>query len=842
MKKGLVLLFVLFNFLFSYVYNIKAGWNLVGIHSEIKVKDLGDNYKIIWSYENGKWSAYSPDSDTLKLIKSKYGVIEELNSSQAVWIYSDKDYTLSSSFVDKKYIPFKKGWQLVSLPKEGNISSNVFDIQNIAFVWKYKKGWYGYSPNEYYQTLIKQKYNFLESIKDNDGFWINAKNDGNIYIGKNYYVYFYYVKNGKIYPLQYQEVKDNNNNLLGYTDANGRIFTNSPEILKPGDDFDFLPVVMSNNIYDYVSFVARKEKNQTNIYSDVFDIGNFRLGGTLVYLEAKIPPKVFLSFDKTYGFVVKKFTTNEDITISVIPKNENNASVLGAMEIKIEDALGNEISQDDAKFSGEFNIYMKSEKIDGDVVIMKKNNGAFDYISDTYYLNGRYISKKNINFLGEFLFVKTPRLYSHKLYFTNVNKAVVIDSSLNSYVINKEGEFKSLNNEENITIFADDFEPLSLSVEDEANITLKPKKYYTHCIVIKNLLNGKALGNYHLNGFYGNEAVSLNTDNSGKTCFVSEKNLSVVVIDDVNYTVDGNLLFYLPKYAEISSNAVSYSDLVDCNFTYFVYNTTAGAYIYNLDENKTFKLENYVFDSINANIVADMADNIYTVTENGVEKSNFSKDDFFDDIGSFVFAPVKSNEYIFFPVTTAKIVLTDLEGNTAGIAPIYLKTYDDNKTNDLVRLYDINSSFAYAVVNEGLVYLIDKNAQSAELVKKTDELNSYNVSFDNGCLYIAADKVYKINGKNINEYMDVKTKRIFKKDEYFIASNDVYINGGYSYSFEGNLIKAFKLSDSLMVVTENAIYKNNKKILTFNEKIVNADLKNGYFLIEFENGKNLIVN
>ena len=838
--RKIAIFIICFNFLFAYVYNIKKGWNLIGIHSDIDIKKLGKEYKIIWSYKDGKWLAFSPDNDMLKLIKNKYEEIKELNSTQAVWIYSDKNYILNFSFLEHKYIKFEKNWQLISLPKEGNISSNLFNNQNINFVWKYDNSWYGYSPNEYYQNIIKQKYNLLDNIKDYEGFWINAKNKGNIYIGKNYSVYFYYTQNGRIYPLQYQKVKDNNNNLLGYTNVNGRILINSPKTLMLNDNFDYLPIAISNNVFNYVSFVSKKDENKTKLYSDVFDIGNYRFGGTLVYVEAKIPPKVFLSLNENYGFIVKKFTSNEDITISIIPKIDENSSILGSMEIKLEDSLGNEISQDNAGFSGEFQIYMKSKKIDDDVIVMQKKGDKLDYISDTYYLNGKYYSKKNITSLGEFLFVKTPRLYTHKLYFTNVNKVIVIDSNFNSYVINKYGEFKSINSEESISIFADDFKSLNITVKNDINITLQPKKYYTHCINIKNLLTNKVLKKYHLNGIYGNEIVNLNTDNSGKACFVSENNLSNIIIDDVNYTINKDLVNYLSKYIKISANAVSYSNLNDNNFTYFVYNTTAGAYMYNIDTNKSFKLENYIFNSINENIIADIADNIYQINNNKIEKSNFSKDDFFDDIGNFVFAPVKSNEYLFFPTTNAKIILTNLDGNTAGVSPIYLKTYDDNKTNNLIHLYDINDSYVYGVVNEGLVYLINKDTQNAELIMQTDKLNSYNVSFDNNCLYIATDKIYKIDGKNINVYMNIKANKISKKDKYFIIDNYVYINGSFAYSFKGNLIKIFKLNNNLMIVTENAIYKNNEKILTFNEKIVNCDLKNGYFLIEFDNGKNLI--
>jgi len=838
--KKFIIFFLTFVNLFGYVYKINEGWNLVGIHSNLKVKDLGNNYKIIWIYKNGEWYVYSPYENTLNLIKEKkFNVINDINSSNGAWIYSDKNFTFVTDFVDNNKISYKKGWKLVSLPKEGNVSKEVFKNKDIQYVWKFKdNNWYGYSTNEKINNLISEQYNLLKNIKDNEGFWINAKNEGNISIGKNYYAYFYLVNNKKILPLQYEIIKDKFNN-IGYTDSNGKIFIDFPKTLMLlNNSYSYLPIVMNNTNYNYITFVSKKEINQSEIYSSVFDIGNFRIGDTLSFIEAKIPPKIFPTLDKNFGFVVKKFSTNEDLTISVIPKVENNTSILGAMEINLEDSLGNTITQQEAGFSGEFKVYMKSDKINDDIVIMKKDGDNLQYVSDTYYLNGKYYSKQYLTNLGEFLFVKAPRLYIHKLHF-NVNKAIVIDTNLNSYVMFKNGEFKSTNKEENITVFADDFKSETLNVGEEKNITLEPKKYLTKCIAFKNLLTESKINKNAVEVKYGDEILNLNIKN-GESCFITDNNSSVININDINYSIVNNTVYLMPEYLNLKTNAVSYSNLNEANFTYFVYNTTAGSFIYNLDKHKSLKLGNYVFNSISKNIIADIGDNIYKINNGNIEKTDFSKDDFFVDIGNFIFSPVASKDYLFFPTTTAKIVLTDLEGNNAGISPVSLKTNDDNASNDLVSLYDINDSSMYAVINEGLVYLINKDNQTSKLIKTSSALNSYKVAFDNGNLYIAGDKIYKINDENVSEYMNIKANRIFKNGKYFIADNKVYINGKYSYSFVGIPVKIFVLKDNLIIVTNNAVYKNNEKLISFSEEIINSSLKNGYFLIEFENGKTVV--
>ena len=70
MKKKILMIGLLLGSLLegNTTIELKKGWNLIGIHSDINVKDLGD-YKIIWSFKDGKWAAYSPNENILKLIK-----------------------------------------------------------------------------------------------------------------------------------------------------------------------------------------------------------------------------------------------------------------------------------------------------------------------------------------------------------------------------------------------------------------------------------------------------------------------------------------------------------------------------------------------------------------------------------------------------------------------------------------------------------------------------------------------------------------------------------------------------------------------------------------------------
>jgi len=458
-------------------YQINSGWNLLGIQKELNVSKL--TAKIIWKRDNNKWVFYSNDEKIVNLAKN-YSKFNKVKAKEGFWLYSNKktEFNIDVEKQEEGVLPLKKGWNLVSLPVTNKVEIKKFSNPDIQFVWKYNKKWIGYSSDTDYLKAISDKYEIIDSILPTDGFWVYAEKDTKLNFQKNkslYNIYYYFVKNGKIYPLTNQKIYDNSGNKVGITDSNGKIEINKPKTLQlKGDNIEFMPVVMNNKTYDYVSFVKIKDINITKIPSYVFDIGNYRTGGKDVSVEAAVIPKVFLNLSKDAGIIVKKFYSNQDLTLAVIAKNDTNSSIIKDLNIKLENSLGESISVEEAQFTGEFKPFIKSKNV-GDVIIMQNIDNKLKYIADTYYFNGKYYSKKYIKEIGDYLFVKAPVLYTHKINLNNVTKGIVVDSSLQSHIIQKNGEFKTLKQEENITIFADNCYPFEGVVGKELNISMKQK-------------------------------------------------------------------------------------------------------------------------------------------------------------------------------------------------------------------------------------------------------------------------------------------------------------------------------------------------------------------------------
>lgn len=833
----LVLSFIMVN-LFGMNYEINKGWNLLGSNENLEVNN--SNFLISWKFKDGKWYFYTKNDNLNKIAKKYgYGIFDKINAEEGFWVYSNKDMNISIKGQKEKCqnIDINNSWQLVSFCE--NIDTKFLDKFKNILVWKYKNNeWYGYSTDNNIKNKIKEKYNLLSNININEGVWIKG-NKANL--NTNFYnvYYFYLDNNNSIMPLSNVNVYDKNNNLIAKTDNKGRITLNSTnKILHLNyNKFANTPLVLDSKIANYVKLVTKKEKLVKTKISKLFDIGNYRLGGTNLFLEEKIPPKGFFSFDNKYGFIVKKFYIKEDTTISVEEVNESNSSIIGACQVKLENSLGEPISIKEDKFTGQFKIFVKTKKINGNVALMLKKDNKFEYLTPCIYLNGKYVAQKYVDKIGEYVFVKRPLLYSHNIKL-NVDKAIIFDSNFNPHIIYKNGSFSTLNKEENVTVFASDYYPLKTTLTNDNNISLQKMKFKNYCFNVSSALNNEALNTQFTAKVY-NKIYNI-TSSLGEFCINSDKNISKLNINGIDYYMNDNNLSIFKVYKEIDSNALTYSDLIDNNGSLmFVYNTIAGAKALDLENNKNYSLENFYFNAYSSNLLGDLADNIYYDSN----KTSFSKDDFFDDIGYFVNPFVKSN-YVYVPTTTAKIILLNKNGTNPYMSPIYLKTYDTNKTNDLVYLNDFNDTDLIAIVNEGLVYDVNKSTQNVKLLYKADNsLNFYEFAkYQNKFLVIEKGNLIDVFSKKVL-FKDVQ-KVLTNKDILAIENNkkiSIYKNNKKLYNLSGDLIKLLLNNKDIFIITQHKIYKNNLLVAEFKADILNASFKKGYFLVEFNNGKNLIL-
>jgi len=154
----------------SKIVELKKGWNLVSL--DLNVSDISSNTEIIWQYNSGIWSAYSPNEQIQSVIESSSNImdiIDVIDSSQGTWIFSLEDENLSivnaTSILDTTC---NDTWNLNGTNKDINttdISCNSGDIKSI---WKYK--------NETWMLNTDIENNLdlesFDTIYANEGFWI----------------------------------------------------------------------------------------------------------------------------------------------------------------------------------------------------------------------------------------------------------------------------------------------------------------------------------------------------------------------------------------------------------------------------------------------------------------------------------------------------------------------------------------------------------------------------------------------------------------------------------------------------------------------------------------------
>ena len=158
--------------------NVKSGWNLISIPSEIT--DLSTiDADIIWKWDNvnKNWEAYSKDTNLLNNIKSQnIPVISKLNTSDGVWVYEKTTKTLTfknSGTQNLNLSKLSKGWNLI-----GTITpiDNLSIFNNAKIIWVYdsnNKSWSAYSSNSETMNAINNAgINAITSIPANSGIWV----------------------------------------------------------------------------------------------------------------------------------------------------------------------------------------------------------------------------------------------------------------------------------------------------------------------------------------------------------------------------------------------------------------------------------------------------------------------------------------------------------------------------------------------------------------------------------------------------------------------------------------------------------------------------------------------
>jgi uncharacterized secreted protein with C-terminal beta-propeller domain len=154
-----VKLFIICIFIFSLkLYpQINKGWNLIGVNKNTSLQNIIKENKYITKalfYKDKNWVN-----------------ISKLDSSDGIWVYSEKSFNSlnNNNYKNniKNYISLKKGWNLKSIPMNMNISPYIINKNIYSFN---NKKWMSFNKNN------KE----ITNLNSTDGFWVFSKEDINI--------------------------------------------------------------------------------------------------------------------------------------------------------------------------------------------------------------------------------------------------------------------------------------------------------------------------------------------------------------------------------------------------------------------------------------------------------------------------------------------------------------------------------------------------------------------------------------------------------------------------------------------------------------------------------------
>ena len=299
--------------------NFKKGWNLSGTYlNNVSITSFqGTNLATLWQWGGSNWKVWSPSTAVMALI-DQYGLphVSSIGSGEGFWVNAVADFTatLSGDTPTNGDLSFVNGWNLLSPKSASGLTVN--DLKNVAginTVWQWGgSSWKVWSPSETVMALINQ-YGLtpVSSISSGEGFWLSAGSAGLINGGgieAPPAPGFVYNMVGKLnaVPLPDANVYINGE-LKGQTDSNG--------------SFDF-------SSYADGSLIMVTKKGYATVY------GTVKNGSAVLITQndyaAKVPfestegnqkpaKKGIKSQDGSVAIVVGTYSSNEDITVSVIP-------------------------------------------------------------------------------------------------------------------------------------------------------------------------------------------------------------------------------------------------------------------------------------------------------------------------------------------------------------------------------------------------------------------------------------------------------------------------------------------------------------------------------------------
>lgn len=174
----------------SFIYangslDIKKGWQLIGVSTTVDIEQSfnNKNVEIVWGYDAStqSWSGYSPNDSKSAIITQSYSTLTTLKPFQALWIFSNDDWTLEYTQASSTETPINstimlyEGWNLVSIPQNTIVSDKFFGE---AIVWKYSE------DQEWSVNNNSLNFPTIDAIKQSEGLWVKSSETKTINIDK----------------------------------------------------------------------------------------------------------------------------------------------------------------------------------------------------------------------------------------------------------------------------------------------------------------------------------------------------------------------------------------------------------------------------------------------------------------------------------------------------------------------------------------------------------------------------------------------------------------------------------------------------------------------------------
>ena len=146
-----------FTFTSADTFNLNQGWNLVGISPSSGVVDIhktfnNPNVAVVWTWNNGQWYGYSPNSNIEDLItQNGFGDFSVASGNVGFWVYATNPVNISIGASDIN-------------------ATNGYVRNYLGQLWN--TPWY--KTIQYYNGDERYKNGIVELHKDNDYIYLQA--------------------------------------------------------------------------------------------------------------------------------------------------------------------------------------------------------------------------------------------------------------------------------------------------------------------------------------------------------------------------------------------------------------------------------------------------------------------------------------------------------------------------------------------------------------------------------------------------------------------------------------------------------------------------------------------